>query len=138
MKTWKDLYEQLDGEHQKQRSCWEKGVFEIATIIVDRVICNNGYEGSPLPKLWAEAEVILLRGASDWTQYIQGGSALISDKRIAHTLLTPSQLKRWYSSPSDYVPGHVKTRMTMIDLEICAARQAVQRIRKAYQELKVL
>lgn len=138
MKTWKDLYERLNGEQQKQRSCWEKGVFEIATIIADRVICSNGCEGSHLPKSWAETEVILLRGTSDWVRYIQGGSALISDEEIAHALLTPSQFKRWYSSPSDYVPGHVKSRMTMIDLEVCAARQAVQRIKKTYQELKAL
>lgn len=137
MKTWKDLYEYLEEEQQKQRSCWRKGVFEIAAIIVDEAICNNDYGDSYLPKTWAETEITLLSGAENWARYVEGGCALISDYDIAHTLLTPSELKRWERNP-DFVPGHVKEGMTMLDLEICAAYQAAYIIEKAYQKLKAL
>lgn len=137
MKTWKDLYEQLDREHQKQRSRWEKGVFEIATIIVDGVICNNDYGDFCLPKTWTETEITLLSGAKNWTQYVEGGCALVYNHEIAHTLLTPAERKRWERNP-DFVPGHVKEGMTMLELEIRAAYQAAHIIEKAYQELKAL
>lgn len=135
MKTWNDLSNYLYEEHLEQRSRWCKGVFEIATIIADNIALAEEYDGLELPATWAETVEILLNGAKDWTQYIMGGCALIYDGDIASTLLTPSEFKRWCNSPTKYVPGHVREEMTMIDLQVRAAHQAVTHIRNAYNDL---
>lgn len=131
MKTWNDLLEYLGETRLEQRSCWRKGVYDIAVIIVDATASCNDYYGHELPATWGEAEEILLNGARDWTRYVEGGGALVYNGEIAYTLLTPSELKRWEHNPC-FVPGRVKEGMTMLDLEILAARQAAREIRDAY------
>lgn len=135
MKTWNDLSDYLDEERLEQRSRWNTGVFVIALIIVDNIASAEECEGRELPATWAETVKILLNGAEDWTQYIMGGCGLIYDGEIASTLLTPSELKRWCNSPTNYVPGHVREEMTMIDLQVRAAHQAAIHIRNAYIDL---
>lgn len=134
MKTWNDLLEYLNETRLEQRSCWRKGVYDIAVIIVDATASCNDYYGHKLPATWGEAEEILLNGARDWAQYVEGGGALVCNGEIAYTLLTPSELKRWERNPC-FVPGHVKEGMTMLDLEIRAARQAGGEIRNAWSAL---
>lgn len=135
MKTWDDLNDYLDEEQTRQRSCWCKGVFEIAVIIVENIASAEEYDGRELPATWAETVEILLNGAANWRRYVEGGCALIYDGDIASTLLTPSEFKRWRNSPTNYVPGHVREEMTMIDLQVRAAHQAVTHIRNAYNDL---
>lgn len=135
MKTWNDLCECIDKDSQEQRSCWRKGVYEIAVIIVDSIASAEEYEGRELPATWTETKEILLNGARDWRQYVEGGCALIYNGDIASTLLTPSEFKRWCNSPTDYVPGHVREEMTMLDLQVRAAYQAAAHIRNVYNGL---
>jgi hypothetical protein len=134
MKTWNDLSEHVDESRLEQRSCWCKGVFEIAVIIVENIASAEEYEGRELPATWAETEEILLNGAANWRRYVEGGGALIYNEEIAYALLTPSELKRWERNPS-YVPGHVKKGMTMLDLQVRAAYQAAMHIRNVYSDL---
>jgi hypothetical protein len=134
MKTWNDLSERVDEGRLKQRSRWCEGVYVIAAIIVENIARAEEYQGQELPTTWAETKKILLNGAKDWKQYVEGGCALIYNEEIAYALLTPSELKRWERNPS-YVPGHVKEGMTMLDLQVRAAYQAAMHIRNVYSDL---
>ncbi len=136
MKTWTHLLVFVHGKGGEERSCWKRGVMRIAAMMLEEAIAGYKCGNSELPATWAETEKILLNGANDWEQYVFGGCALVYDEDIAKTLLTPTDLKRWYNSSSDCVPGKQKQGMTMMDLEVRAARQAAHEISRLYRQLK--
>ena len=83
-------------ENEKHRSAWSKGVALYANELLDDLesAIRDGYfsaDNLESPKL---LERQLLNGASDWTQYSWGGSALIYNGDIAERLCSPSELKR--------------------------------------------
>lgn len=88
------LYQSIESE--KQRSAWDKGVTQYALELVEQLgeQINGGYfEELDLtePK---KVRVALLNGATDWSQYSWGGSALIYNGDIAERLCSPSELKK--------------------------------------------
>lgn len=66
------------------KSAWRKGVELYAEELREALAENN------LPA----TKENMLNGASTWSQYSYGGSALIYDTDIAERLCTPSELKR--------------------------------------------
>lgn len=69
------------------RSYWAKGVQAYAIDMVESI----EYKKEVSPR-FIKSE--LLNGARDWSQYSEGGCALIYDGDIAKRLCTPSELKR--------------------------------------------
>lgn len=69
------------------RSYWAKGVQAYAIDIVESI----EYKKEVSPR-FIKSE--LLNGARDWSQYSEGGCALIYDGDIAKRVCTPSELKR--------------------------------------------
>lgn len=88
------LYQSIESE--KQRSAWDKGVTKYALELVKQLgeQINGGYfeelDLTESKKVWAA----LLNGATDWSQYSWGGSALIYNGDIAERLCSPSELKK--------------------------------------------
>ncbi len=70
-------------EQRKDRSTWNKGVTAYALELLEDVSDNEEV-----------TKERLLNGASDWNQYLWGGSSLIYDEDIAKRLCTPSELKK--------------------------------------------
>ena len=68
-------------ESNQARSAWSKGVKLYALELLENL------EGREV------CEFTLLNGASSWSEYSYGGSALIYDADIAEHLCTPSELK---------------------------------------------
>ncbi len=80
----------LDAE-KPAKSAWGRAVQADARDLVDE-LDGNGYE--ELPTSCAELDTLMLNGASDWSAYSWGGSALIYDEEIAEHYCTPSELER--------------------------------------------
>ena len=81
---------------RKDRSAWNKGVTVYALELLEslREAIEGGYffpDDLSAPKVLNKA---LLNGASDWSEYSWGGSALIYDSDIAERLCNPSELKK--------------------------------------------
>lgn len=70
------------------RSAWSRGLKIYALELVENLGNMKEYPNATLLKKG------LLNGASDWTQYSEGGCALIYDCDIAERLCNPSELKR--------------------------------------------
>ena len=80
-------------ETRKTRSAWERGVTAYALDLLDSLEeALNYYKEEPADR--ATLEKYLLNGATDWSQYSWGGSALIYDGDIAERVCTPSELKK--------------------------------------------
>lgn len=107
----------------KPRSAWDKGVKEITKGLLDKYEEMVRYrEGSdPVPPL---TEKNVLNGARDWEQYCYGGCAMISDREIAETLCTLSELRR-----TDFGRKAPNSRETWMDVQIRAHKQAWTLIR---------
>lgn len=116
MKEMQEIRERLAAF--KPRSAWDKGVKEITKGLLDKYEEIVRYrEGSdPVPPL---TEKIVLNGARDWEQYCYGGCAMISDREIAETLCTPSELRR-----TDFGRKAPNSRETWMDVQIRAHKQA--------------
>lgn len=117
MKTIKEIREQLNA--RKDRSAWDKGVTAYALEIIEEWDDSREWNGSPADKKE------LLNGADNWTQYSEGGCALIYDGDIAERLCNPSELKK--TRNGDRNPNG---RETWIDLQARALSQAANRITK--------
>lgn len=72
-------------DSKKRLSCWKKGVFEYAILLLDEAEKVLTYEN---------CKQVLLNGAKDWKEYSYGGCALVYDEDIAKALCTPSELKK--------------------------------------------
>lgn len=91
MKEMQKIRERLDAT--KPKSAWDKGVKKIAENLLDKYeeVVRDREGSDPVPPL---TEKIVLNGANGWEQYCYGGCAMISDREIAKTLCTPSELRR--------------------------------------------
>lgn len=69
------------------RSYWAKGVKTYAIEMVKNIEYKKEVS-------YRFIKSDLLNGASDWSQYSEGGCALIYNKDIAERLCTPSELKK--------------------------------------------
>lgn len=83
-------------EAHKTRSAWDRGVKTYALEMLEEMAFNarHGYLDMDAFSNRKTLRKALLNGASDWSQYSWGGSALIYDGDIAERLCTPSELKK--------------------------------------------
>lgn len=87
--TKKELLNKI--EETNARSAWDKGVKLYAYELVEELELTDDER---LVKGENISKEILLNGATDWSSYSWGGSALIYDCDIAERLCTPSELKK--------------------------------------------
>ena len=78
------------------RSAWSRGVKMYAAELLDELeeATKGGYFAAENITDRAALKAQLLNGARDWTEYSEGGSALIYDGDIAERLCSPSELKK--------------------------------------------
>lgn len=112
--------------NNKGRSAWERGVAQYAIDIIDGIEECARYEGE-LPANSKQLLRMALNGAMDWTQYSEGGCALIYNRQIAERLCTPSELKKTQNGTKDPNP-----RESWIDVQTRALYQAWRRVSTAY------
>lgn len=85
---------------RKGRSAWDSGVSEYALDIIDSIEERAIYENET-PAGVKELLRWALNGATDWTQYSEGGCALVYNRQIAERLCTPSELKKTQNGMKD-------------------------------------
>ena len=83
MKSYNEILAAL--EARKDRSAWDKGVTAYAIDLLDQYQGRARYEGREAASR-KELEDWVLNGASSWSEYSWGGSALIYDGDIAKRL----------------------------------------------------
>lgn len=103
-------------ERYNNRSAWDKGVACYALELVEEYATNHGE--SSIPTI-----ADLLNGAADWTQYSEGGCALVYDCDIAERLCTPSELKKTRGGERN-----PNGRETWLDVQARALQQAARRV----------
>lgn len=69
----------------------------------------------------------LLNGASDWSQYSYGGSALVYDYDIAERLATPSEIKSRTRKDGSF-NQMANARETWLDVQARALYQASRKV----------
>mgnify|MGYP004456716603 CR=1 FL=1 len=110
----------------KERSAWGRGVQAYAIDLVDNLQERAEHEDrNPAPE---EVRGWLLNGASSWSEYSWGGSALIYDGDIAALLCCPSDLKRTRNGER-----RPNGREEWLDVQARALHQAAKRVIKAYR-----
>ena len=105
--------------HRKARSAWQRGVIAYALELV--------YDLDDSKEI---TEKILLNGAKNWKEYIEGGGAFIYDDDICRRLCAPWEIKR--KRGGDLPPNG---RETWLDVQARALYQAahmILRIAKVY------
>jgi len=117
MKTNKQLTELI--ESTPARSAWGKGVKAYALELIEAA------EVDPLPTDKEALKKELLNGADNWTQYSQGGSALIYDADICERLASPSEQKKTRNGERQPNP-----RETWLDCQARALYQAFHLIHR--------
>lgn len=96
IKTFNDALDAIITRPNANRSAWNRGVTVYAAELLEglKEAVDGGYfdpSNLAAPRMVSRE---LLNGASDWSQYSWGGSALIYDGQIAERLCTPSELKK--------------------------------------------
>lgn len=87
----------LEETKDRARSAWDRGVIETAQ---DLLIWSYDESGKTLGQLMAiyadraKLRRFLMNGASSWSDYSWGGSALIYNEDIARRYCTPSELRK--------------------------------------------
>lgn len=120
MKSYSDILAAL--EARKDRSAWNKGVTAYAIDLLDQYQGRARYEGREAASR-KEPEDWVLNGASSWSEYSWGGSALIYDGDIAKRLCNPSELKR--TRNGERRPNN---REEWLDTQARALAQAAKRL----------
>lgn len=117
-------------EARKDRSAWNRGVTAYALELLETLAERIEYEGRN-PSNPRELAAWLLNGAQDWTQYSEGGCALIYYGDIAERLCSPSELKRVTHKDGSlsYLPN---ARETWLECQARALRQAATLIYNAW------
>ena len=100
-------------EQRKARSAWNKGVKEYAIDLLSNYSEYIHFENLELNR------DTLLNGASDWSQYSQGGCALVYDEEIAKRLCNNTELKR-----TNHGEREPNKNETWLDLQARALNQA--------------
>lgn len=110
-------------ETRKTRSAWERGVTAYALDLLDSLEkALDYYKEEPADR--ATLEKYLLNGATDWSQYSWGGSALIYEGDIAERVCTPSELKKTRNGER-----RPNSREEWFDTQARALYQAARRIK---------
>jgi len=104
---------------RKTRSAWDRGVQAYAIELLEDL------EGEEITR---EA---LLNGASDWSEYSQGGCALIYDADIAERLCSPSELRKTRGGERN--PNR---RETWLDVQARALSQAFRLINREKEHME--
>lgn len=110
-------------EKMNSKNAWAAGVKLYAYEILENIKeCEDDLLTNS--KLLNKA---LLNGASNWTEYSEGGCSLIYDGDIAERLCTPSEFKR-----KDHGRLNPNSRETWLDVQTRALYQASSLIRGCY------
>lgn len=120
MKSYSDILAAL--EARKGRSAWDKGVTTYAVSLLDNYQERAEYEGREAANS-KELEEWLLNGASTWSGYSWGGSALIYNGDIAKRLCNPTELKRTHNGKR-----RPNSREDWPDVQARALAQAAKRL----------
>jgi hypothetical protein len=112
-------------EARKDRSAWDKGVTAYAIDLLDQYQERAEFEGREAASR-KELEEWLLNGASTWSEYSWGGSALIYNDDIAKRLCNPSELKRTHNGER-----RPNNREDWLDVQARALAQAAKRLIRA-------
>lgn len=123
MKSYSDILAAL--EARKDRSAWDKGVTAYAIDLLDQYQDRAEYEGREAAGC-KELEGWLLNGASTWSAYSWGGSALIYNSDIAKRLCNPTELKRTHNGER-----RPNSREEWLDVQARALAQAAKRLIRA-------
>lgn len=123
MKSYSDILAELQA--RKDRSAWDKGVSTYAVSLLDNYQERAEYEGREVASC-KELEGWLLNGASTWSEYSWGGSALIYNGDIAKRLCNPSELKRTHNGER-----RPNSREEWLDVQARALAQAAKRLIRA-------
>lgn len=125
------IYEKMTAalEARTDRSAWDKGVTVYALELVDELKAAATYNNRT-PESAKECKTWMLNGASDWSQYSYGGSALVYDSDIAERLCTPSELKK--NRNGERRPN---SREEWLDVQARALLQACNRVARLYKEV---
>ena len=108
------------------RSAWDKGVRLYALELIDSLEERAQWDND-LPTNARMLDRWMLNGAMDWTQYSEGGCALIFNRDIAERLCTPSELKK-----VEHGRKEPNARESWIDCQARALYQAADRVRTAF------
>lgn len=109
-------------EARKDRSAWNKGVTAYAVDLLDEYQMRAAFEGREAADR-KELKEWLLNGASNWSEYSWGGSALIYNGDIAKLLCSPSELKRTRNGER-----RPNSREEWLDTQARALAQAADRL----------
>lgn len=124
MKSYNEILAAL--EARKDRSAWDKGVTAYAIDLLDQYQERAQYEGREAASR-KELEEWLLNGASTWSEYSWGGSALIyNNGDIAKWLCNPTELKRTHNGER-----RPNSREEWLDVQARALAQAAERLIRA-------
>ena len=123
MKSYSDILAAL--EARKDRSAWDKGVTAYAIYLLDQYQERAEFEGREAASR-KELKEWLLNGASTWSEYSWGGSALIYNDDIAKRLCNPSELKRTHNGER-----RPNNRENWLDVQARALAQAAKRLIRA-------
>lgn len=116
--------------NRKTRSAWDRGVNEYALDLLTDLEPRIDYEGRT-PGNPRELAAWLLNGAQDWTQYSEGGCALVYDIDIAKRLCSPSELKR-LTNKCGFLKDRPNPRETWLECQARALWQAATLIYNAW------
>lgn len=120
MKSYNEILTAL--EARKDRSAWNKGVTVYAIDLLDQYQERARYEGREAASQ-KELEEWVLNGASSWSEYSWGGSALIYNGDIAKLLCNPTELKRTHNGER-----RPNSREEWLDVQARALAQAANRL----------
>jgi len=113
---------------RKDRSAWDKGVSVYSHELLEQLqeAAEGGYFKDEQISSGDAIREAMLNGASDWSQYSWGGSALIYDGDIAERLCSPSELKKTRNGER-----RPNSREEWLDVQARALFQAANRAVKA-------
>lgn len=120
MKSYNEILAAL--EARKDRSAWDKGVTAYAVGLLDNYQERAEFEGREAASR-KELEEWLFNGASTWSEYSWGGSALIYNGDIAKRLCNPTELKRTHNGER-----RPNSREEWLDVQARALAQAAKRL----------
>lgn len=114
--------------NRKDRSAWDKGVSMYSYELLEQLqeAAEGGYFKAEQISSGDAIREAMLNGASDWSQYSFGGSALIYDGDIAERLCNPSELKKTRNGER-----RPNSREEWLDVQARALFQAANRAVKA-------
>lgn len=125
-----DFANEIESEMMSARSTWSKAVvMDAQDLFTDNYAAAANYNGRDA-ETPAEFVSWLLNGASDWSQYSWGGSALCYDCDIAAHYCTPSELKKTRNGER-----RPNSREDWLDVQARALGQAARMLDRIYRRV---